>query len=92
MTPDAAKTLAIDALTWMAADEDMLVGFMGVSGSSVSDIRERSDDPEFLGFMLDYILSDDAFVERFADQTTHKAEDVFVARTALPGGAQFHWT
>ena len=92
MTEAEAERIAIEVLGWMASDDDIIGGFLGVSGASPDDIRKRASDPAFLGFVLDYLLSDDAMVMAFADATNCPADRPFQARSALPGGAVPHWT
>lgn len=92
MTPEFAETFALQALAWLAADEDMLGGFLGMSGLAPDQLRSRAGEPEFLGAVLDYILSADDMVLALADAMGRRPEDVLAARLALPGGAEFHWT
>ncbi len=92
MTEAEAERTAIEVLSWMAADDEVIGGFLGVSGASVEELRARAGDPEFLGFILDYLLSDDAMVMAFSDATNCPADRPIQARAALPGGAIPHWT
>ncbi len=92
MTEAEAENIAVLALGWMAQDEEIIGGFLGVSGASPDDIRTRASEPEFLGFVLDYLLSDDGMVMAFSDATGCSAEAPMQARQALPAGATPHWT
>ncbi len=92
MTKDEAENVAISALAWMAQDEDIIGGFMGVTGASPEDLRSRASDPDFLGFVLDYLLSDDAMIMAFSDATGISANAPLIARDTLPGQATPHWT
>jgi len=92
MTEAQAETIAIQVLSWLAADDDLIGGFLGVAGASPEDLRARAADPEFLGFVLDYLLSDDNMVMAFCDASHTPANAPMEARTALPGGAVPHWT
>ena len=49
-------------------------------------------DPEFLGFVLDYLLQSDALVLAFAQDASLPPERVARARAALPGGYAPDWT
>lgn len=53
---DQAEVLGIKALGWLAANEELLPVFMGASGASLSDLRDRAQDPNFLGAVLDLSL------------------------------------
>ena len=47
---------------------------------------------EFLGSVLDFLAMDDAWVVQFCDAAGLPYDRVMLARAALPGGAQVHWT
>ena len=92
MFADNAKSIASDALLWLANDEDLLMPFLNATGTGLQDIRARADDPEFLGFVLDFVMSDDGIAERFASTRNLNGEDMMAARAALPGGDLPNWT
>ena len=89
---DAAETLALKVLTWLIGQEDLLPVFLGASGASEQDLRLRMTDPEFLGSVLDFVMMDDVWVIGFCDANNVPYEHPMLARAALPGGAQMHWT
>ena len=92
LSQDAAETIALQALAWLAGDEELLPVFLGASGASEADLRERAQDADFLGYILDFLLMDDAWVIAFC--AAHGIENTtpMQARAALPGGADIHWT
>lgn len=92
MNREAAEVLAINALGWLAGQEDLLGVFLGCSGSSVDALREKAGDPEFLGAVLDFICMDDAWVVAFCDMQEIPYDQPMRARAMLPGGEQVHWT
>ena len=92
MNREAAEVLAINALGWLAGQEDLLGVFLGASGSSVDALREKATDPEFLGAVLDFICMDDAWVVAFCDTQDIPYDQPMRARAMLPGGEQVHWT
>lgn len=94
MTPsaDAAQTLALQALTWLVGNDEILPLFMGASGASGDDLRARAGEPEFLGAVLDFLMMDDAWIMAFCDDAGIGYDLPMQARQALPGGAQMHWT
>ncbi|MEM6375317.1 MAG: DUF3572 domain-containing protein [Pseudomonadota bacterium] len=89
---EKAETLALTALGWLAGREDLLDVFMGATGSSASDLRNRAAEPEFLAAVLDFLLMDDAWVLAFSDESGVATGALVQARQALPGGEQTHWT
>lgn len=92
MSAERAETIAVAALGWIAAEPDRAGAFLGASGASVDDLRQRAADPAFLGFVLDFLLQDDQGVQEFAAQMPCRPEDVLRARASLPGGDLPHWT
>lgn len=92
MTPDRATDIAAQALLWMTQFEDALTGFLGASGADANGLRAQAHEPEFLGFVLDYIMSIDDLARQFCQEHGFRGEDLFAARQALPGGEAPHWT
>ena len=89
---DAAETLALKALSWLVTQDDLLPVFLGATGASEADVRDRAADPDFLGSVLDFLMMDDAWIIAFCDTQTVPYEHPMQARAALPGGAQVNWT
>ena len=95
MTPlseESAEILAIKALSWLVGNDDLLPVFLGSTGATEADLRQRSKDPEFLASVLDFLLMDDAWVQGFCDVEGYAGDFPLRARAALPGGAQVNWT
>jgi hypothetical protein len=91
-TTEAAETLALRALAWLAANDDLLPVFLGSTGASEADVKAQAGDPVFLGAVLDFLMMDDAWVIAFCDHAALPYERIMEARAALPGGEQVHWT
>ncbi len=89
---DQAEILALQALGWILADEDMTMQFIGSTGADLNAIRAGAADADFLVSVLDFILLNDQMVMGFADSAGIAAETVPLARSSLPGGANVHWT
>lgn len=91
MKIDLAETLAIQALSWLASDEEILGQFLNVTGAAPGDLRTRAVEPEFLGFVLDFIMKDDATILGFCNSSGTSTDAVQHARIALGGGLP-NWT
>lgn len=89
---EAAETLAIQCVAWMAEQDDMLNHFANATGVTQSEIRERVQDSDFLASVLDFLMMEDAWVVNFCTQHNVPNEAVMQARQNLPGGAQVNWT
>ena len=93
MTPDLAQTMALQALAWLIAEEDLKDVFLGASGASEEDLRNGVRDPVFLAALLDFICLDDNWVIRFCDDNgISNYMHPMMARQALPGGEEVCWT
>lgn len=92
MQAQEAEKVAIQALAWMATQEDLFTGFLAASGAGLDDVKELAGDPGFLGAVLDFILQSDDHVRGFCDSTGLGYETPMRARHSLPGGQQVNWT
>ncbi|NUH66078.1 DUF3572 domain-containing protein [Sulfitobacter sp. S0837] len=91
-TSEAAEILALRALAWLAANDDLLPVFLSSTGATEANVKEQAADPVFLGAVLDFLMMDDAWVIGFCDHVALPYERIMEARAALPGGEQVQWT
>lgn len=87
-----AEVLALQALAWIAADEDRLSRFLALSGATPDEVRAQAQDPAFLAGLLDHLLSEDALVIGFCDAAGLPYQAPAQARMQLAGGDLPHWT
>ena len=92
LSGDAAESLGLEALGWIAAQRDLSSAFLAATGGAVEDIQKRASDPEFLGFVLDFLLSDEETLLAFCTDHGIRPDRPMRARAALPGGALPNWT
>ena len=91
MKQDRAETLALQALAWMAADDDLAARFAGATGASLAEGRERLQDPVFLASVLEFLLQEDRWVMAFCEAHGLPYEEPMRALAALPGGRRDEW-
>jgi Protein of unknown function (DUF3572) len=65
---DQAQVVALQALAWLAGNDDLLPAFLNASGAGLADLRARAADVDFQGAILDFLMMDDAWVIAFCDQ------------------------
>src|SRR5271156_2350953 len=82
-SPDSARSLAVSALTFIAADPDRLNRFLGITGLGPDNLRTAAADPAFLGSVLDYLVADEKLLVEFAADAGLKPEGVARAHAAL---------
>ena len=92
MTPEAAETIALRALGWLASNDELCPVFMGASGASPDDLTGQAGDPVFLASVLEFITMDDTWVVQMCDTLGIGYDVPLRARYALPGAGQVHWT
>ena len=91
MNPDRAETIALQALAWIAADEELLPQLSGATGASFEDARDRAQDPAFLAGILEFLTMEDRWVQRFCDDHGLPYDAPMRALMALPGQQRDEW-
>ena len=92
MDTEEAEIIALKALTFLAADTELMDRFAALSGVAPNDIVERAGDGEMLAGVLDFLLSDEAVLTDFCAAHDIDPEHPARARQNLPGGDLPHWT
>jgi Protein of unknown function (DUF3572) len=81
-----AKTLALEAFTYLVKEEERLFSFVHSSGIEVNDIRKLVNERGFLAAVLDYYLSDENFLLEYCNSQNVKPASVQRAAHLLGGG------
>lgn len=89
---ETAEMIGIQALGWIAAQPELAGRFLDAAGASPDELRSRAADPEFLSFVLDFLLSDEEALVAFAQDAGITPDRPLRARAALPGGELPNWT
>ncbi len=84
---EAAETLAIQALAFIAEEPDRLATFLGATGLSPDSIRKSANQPHFLLGVLEHMLSNESLLVAFADSAGINPADIARARSAMGS----HW-
>ena len=93
MQRESAETVGVQALGWLAGNDELLPVFLGSTGASLDDLRAGAGDAAFLGSVLDFVMMDDAWVVgvlRCGRDRLHHADAG--ARGAAGRRAVTHWT
>ena len=91
MNKDAAEKLALEALAWLAASDDLFGVFLGSTGANVSEVQSRAAEPDFLVSVLDFLVLDDQWIVGFCDHTGYAYDKPEHARQMLNGGGDLNW-
>ncbi len=80
---DAAESVAIQALTFLAADPVQLDRFLSLTGLDLASIRSAATQQGFLAGVLDHIASDESLLIAFASHVELPPLEVERARAVL---------
>lgn len=89
---ESAESLALQGLAWLAGQDESFEAFLAQSGSDAAGIRARAAEPELLGSVLDFLLSDEELLLRFCAEVGFAPDVPMRARVMLPGGEVPDWT
>ncbi|APX25634.1 MAG: DUF3572 domain-containing protein [Rhodobacteraceae bacterium] len=92
LSREAAELIGLQAVAWLAGNDELLPVFLGATGAAEDDFRAALEDPSFQGAVLDFILMDDAWVGAFCEAQGMTYDQPAAARAMLPGGGEVHWT
>ncbi len=79
----SAKALAVEALTYIAADPPTLARFMSLSGLEVGNLRAAAAEPGFFLGVLDFLSGDEALLLAFAANAGRDPTTIARARRIL---------
>lgn len=80
---DEAERLALEALAFLAGDEDRLFRFLDRTGLGPETIRQAAASPGFLAAVLDYVVTDEPLMIDLARTLAVGPERIMAAREKL---------
>lgn len=86
MDKEQAETIALQALSFLAKDEELLAQFLMSTGLTPQELKKRLREPDLLGGVLDAILANDSVLLEFCNATSLSPDTLIMARRVLPGG------
>jgi hypothetical protein len=89
MRHERAVEIGQEAVGWLLLHPERLAELVSMSGAAPEALPGLLDDPEFLGFALDFVLGSDATVLDFADHAGLRPEEPGIARATLAGPADW---
>ncbi|MCC6948256.1 MAG: DUF3572 domain-containing protein [Bradyrhizobiaceae bacterium] len=88
LTRSDAETLAVAALSFLAAEPERIGRFLAETGIGPEDIRAAANNPGFLAGILDYLIGNEAELVAFAAEQQMDPTAVVTARDLLPGASR----
>ena len=80
---DMAEKLAIEALSFLAADETRLARFIAATGYGLAAIRAEAGSLQFLAAVLDFFMEDESLLLVFAAHNGCDPSHIGTARRTL---------
>jgi hypothetical protein len=80
---EVAEIVAVQALSFIAAEPERLGLFLAESGIGPETLRAAAADPRFLASVLDFVMRDDATVKAFAQASKLHPTNIAAARQVL---------
>ena len=80
---EVAEIVAVQALSFIAADPERLGLFLAETGIGPETLRNAAADPRFLASVLDFVMRDDATVKAFASVSQLHPTNIAAAHQAL---------
>src|ERR1700679_1872216 len=80
---DSARSLAVSALTFIAADPDRLSRFLGVTRLGPDNLRTAAAAPAFMRSVMDFLVANEKLLFELAPDAALKPQAVARAHAAL---------
>ena len=92
MDREIAETRALEVLTWVLSEDDLIQVFMATTGASQNDLRSNTLSHEFLISILDFVLMDDRWVISCSKFLNIDPSQIHLIKISLDGGQEVNWT
>jgi hypothetical protein len=86
MPKEAAEALAIQGLTFIAADGERFGRFLAATGIGPAEIRGATREPGFMLGVVEFLWHDEALLTAFAAEHDFDPADIGKAAIVLGGG------
>jgi hypothetical protein len=83
LAAEVAEVLAIQALGFIAQDDERLGRFLALTGMGPAEIRAAASERHFLAGVLDYVTGDEELLVAFAGHAEVDPATIAIARQAL---------
>ncbi|MCT8989409.1 DUF3572 domain-containing protein [Chelativorans sp. SCAU2101] len=88
MGRDDAETIAIQALSFIAGDPELLPRFLAITGIDAGQIRQAAREPGFLAGVLQFLLAHEPTLMAFTQASGLAPQEIAAAHRALPFGQE----
>lgn len=92
VTHAQAMEIATRALAAIASEPRLAGALLAMSGAEADQIRLAAQQPEFAGFVLDFVMEDDQRVMEIANAAGLTPQEMLAAQAVLNGPGGTYWT
>ncbi|WP_321503069.1 DUF3572 domain-containing protein [Breoghania sp.] len=85
LSPQEAEGIAVEALSFVAADQDHLGRFLAFSGLGPNTLRDAATEPGFLAGVLEFLMSDETLLLAFTENARIRPTVIAIAHFRLVG-------
>ena len=82
-----AETIALKAIHFILADDDLQQSFLDISGIFPDQLKNEINNPEFLGGVLDFLLGNEEQLVSFCEEHGINPMEPAKVRSLFPGGS-----
>ena len=86
MTAKNAEILGLEALAWLAGDENALKIFLAASGVDGAALREAAAESDTIAAVFDFLLANEDLLLAFCETASIPPASLQLARRRLDGG------
>ena len=88
VSSETAQNIAIQALTYLSGEPELMSRFLALTGIEASHIRTAARDPHFFAGVLRFFLSHEPTLLAFSQASEIAPAQIASAFHALPGGSE----
>ncbi|MCP5382636.1 MAG: DUF3572 family protein [Kordiimonadaceae bacterium] len=93
MDKNRADIIAINCLSFIAADEKYLAGYLNLTGTDIYQLKKNTENPDempsVLASILDFLLQNENYLIEFSKIYEIDPADIQKARRLFPGADLF---
>ena len=88
---DDAEAMAIQILSWLIGQPELMGRFLAMTGIEASSIRQAAAEPGFLAGVIGFIMAHEPTLMAFCEESGVKAERVAACHHRLAGPESENW-
>lgn len=91
VSAEDAEAMAIQILSWLISQPDLMSRFLALSGIEASAIRQAAAEPGFLAGVIGFVMAHEPTLLAFCAENDINAERVAACHARLAGPESENW-